>query len=81
MAIMVDLNQGWRMAGDVSPSLDVDGARRPILGSDEVRLLSLPIGSLSEAERVEIESHVMHSYRFLAHIPWTREIRHIPAGN
>ena len=28
MAIMVDLNQGWRMAGDVSPSLDVDAARR-----------------------------------------------------
>jgi L-alanine-DL-glutamate epimerase-like enolase superfamily enzyme len=28
MAIMVDLNQGWRMAGDVSPSLDPVGARR-----------------------------------------------------
>jgi D-galactarolactone cycloisomerase len=28
MAILVDLNQGWRMAGDVSPSLDVSGARR-----------------------------------------------------
>ncbi len=28
MAIMVDVNQGWRMAGDISPSLDVDAARR-----------------------------------------------------
>ena len=28
MAIMVDLNQGWRMAGDVSPSLDVQAAQR-----------------------------------------------------
>jgi D-galactarolactone cycloisomerase len=28
IAIMVDLNQGWRMAGDVTRSLDVDGARR-----------------------------------------------------
>jgi D-galactarolactone cycloisomerase len=28
MAIMVDVNQGWRMAGDVSPSLDVVAARR-----------------------------------------------------
>src|SRR5215212_5742113 len=28
MAIMVDLNQGWRMAGDVSSSLDVATARR-----------------------------------------------------
>src|SRR6476619_3927174 len=28
MAIMVDLNQGWRMAGDTSPSLDPPAARR-----------------------------------------------------
>jgi L-alanine-DL-glutamate epimerase-like enolase superfamily enzyme len=28
MAIMVDLNQGWRMAGDTSASLDPAGARR-----------------------------------------------------
>ena len=28
MAILVDLNQGWRMAGDVTPSLDPVGARR-----------------------------------------------------
>jgi L-alanine-DL-glutamate epimerase-like enolase superfamily enzyme len=28
MAIMVDINQGWRMAGDVSASLDVVAARR-----------------------------------------------------
>jgi D-galactarolactone cycloisomerase len=27
MAIMVDLNQGWRMAGDVSPSIDFAAAR------------------------------------------------------
>jgi D-galactarolactone cycloisomerase len=27
MAIMVDLNQGWRMAGDVSPPIDVVAAR------------------------------------------------------
>jgi L-alanine-DL-glutamate epimerase-like enolase superfamily enzyme len=28
MAIMVDLNQGWRMAGDTRPSLDLTAARR-----------------------------------------------------
>lgn len=28
MAIMVDLNQGWRMAGDVSPSIDLATAQR-----------------------------------------------------
>jgi L-alanine-DL-glutamate epimerase-like enolase superfamily enzyme len=30
MTLMVDLNQGWRMAGDVRPSLDPAGARRLI---------------------------------------------------
>jgi len=59
--------------------LDADAVRRTLLTDNEVRILSLPKGSLSEAERIEIESHVLHSYRFLTHIPWTREIRHIPA--
>jgi HD-GYP domain-containing protein (c-di-GMP phosphodiesterase class II) len=59
--------------------LDADGVHRLILDDGDVRLLSLPIGSLSEAERIEIESHVRHSYRFLSTIPWTRELRHIPA--
>ena len=57
---------------------DVGGAIRPLLGEEEVRVLSLRKGSLSEAERVEIEAHVVHSFRFLSQIPWTREIRRIP---
>ena len=28
MSIMVDLNQGWRMAGDTSPAIDIVAARR-----------------------------------------------------
>lgn len=59
--------------------LDTDGATRALLNDEEVRLLSLRKGSLSEAERTQIESHVMHSFRFLSQIPWTREIRRIPA--
>jgi len=58
---------------------DVDGSSRPLLDEGEVRLLSLRKGSLSEAERVQIESHVLLSYRFLSQIPWTREIQRIPA--
>lgn len=57
---------------------DVDG-RRPLLDEDEVRLLSLRKGSLSEEERVEIESHVVHTFNFLKQIPWTAEIRRIPS--
>jgi len=56
MAIMVDLNQGWRMAGDVTAALDPVGARRiaaqlaeygvlwveePLAGTDLAGLASL----------------------------------------
>jgi HD-GYP domain-containing protein (c-di-GMP phosphodiesterase class II) len=56
-----------------------DGAAlRPYLTPDEVRILSIPKGSLSEGERSEIESHVTHTYRFLCQIPWTRALRRVP---
>ena len=57
---------------------DPRGAERPILTPDEVRFLSIPQGSLDSDERVQIESHVVHSFNFLLQIPWTKEIREIP---
>jgi HD-GYP domain-containing protein (c-di-GMP phosphodiesterase class II) len=58
--------------------LDPRGVEHPILMPDEVRLLSIPQGSLDPKERAQIESHVVHSFNFLLQIPWTREIREIP---
>jgi HD-GYP domain-containing protein (c-di-GMP phosphodiesterase class II) len=55
-----------------------DGVARPLLTAEEVRLLSIPRGSLDSGERAEVESHVVHSYNFLKQIPWPREIRNIP---
>jgi HD-GYP domain-containing protein (c-di-GMP phosphodiesterase class II) len=57
---------------------DVTGEERPYLTADEVRYLTIPKGSLDEAERLEIESHVTHTYRFLQQIPWTRELQQVP---
>ena len=37
-----------------------------------------PRGSLSADERLEIESHVTHTFRFLSQIPWTRRLRRVP---
>src|SRR2546423_3054657 len=53
--------------------------QRSLLNHDEVRLLSIRKGSLDDAERLQIESHVVHTYNFLEQIPWTKEIRSIPA--
>jgi HD-GYP domain-containing protein (c-di-GMP phosphodiesterase class II) len=57
---------------------DIDGNRQPFLTPNEVQALSIRRGSLSEKERREIESHVTHTYRFLAEIPWTGEFRRVP---
>lgn len=57
---------------------DIDGQRRPYLSADEARFLAIPKGSLDSAERLEIESHVNLTYRFLQQIPWTRELQQIP---
>lgn len=57
---------------------DPRGAERPFLTSEEVRYLSIPRGSLDSTERRQIESHVTHSFNFLAQIPWTPQYRGIP---
>ena len=56
----------------------LSGERRPFLTESEVIKLSIRKGSLTEAERREIESHVSHTYRFLMQIPWTRALRRVP---
>jgi HD-GYP domain-containing protein (c-di-GMP phosphodiesterase class II) len=58
---------------------DIDGAQRPYLTDEETRFLTIQKGSLDPTERLEIESHVSHTYRFLQQIPWTRELQQIPA--
>jgi HD-GYP domain-containing protein (c-di-GMP phosphodiesterase class II) len=58
--------------------LDVDGVVRPYITANELDALSIRRGSLSEQERVEIESHVTHTFRFLSQIPWTGEFARVP---
>ncbi len=54
------------------------GEEQSLLTGDEVRLLSIRKGSLDDTERLQIESHVVHTFKFLQQIPWTKEIRSIP---
>jgi HD-GYP domain-containing protein (c-di-GMP phosphodiesterase class II) len=57
---------------------DIEGQEQAYISDDEIRFLSIRKGSLDEAERLEIESHVTHTYRFLLQIPWTKELSQIP---
>jgi len=57
---------------------DREGRPRPLLEPREVAILSIRKGSLTEEERLEIESHVTHTWEFLRKIPWTPELRAVP---
>lgn len=56
-----------------------DGSIAPYLTSDELHFLCIPCGTLDPQERAEIESHVEQTYRFLTHIPWTRDLKNLAA--
>lgn len=54
------------------------GHPEKLLTSREIEALSIPKGSLSHEERIEIESHVKHTFNFLSKIPWTSELKRVP---
>jgi len=58
--------------------LDSDGVERPLLDENELRFLMITRGTLDDAERREIESHVTHTFRFLDQIPWTAALKGVP---
>ena len=56
-----------------------DAARpRRCLLPEEFRFLSITQGSLSAEERLDVESHVTHTWRFLSTIPWTPDLARVP---
>ncbi len=58
--------------------IGADGESQQLVTPAEVAVLSIPKGSLSPDERLEIESHVTHTFRFLSQIPWTRSLKRVP---
>jgi HD-GYP domain-containing protein (c-di-GMP phosphodiesterase class II) len=48
------------------------------LTEDECEKLCIPLGSLSESERIEIESHVNKTYDILRMIPWSKGLEQVP---
>lgn len=49
----------------------------PYLTGEELRFLSISKGSLDPNERLQIESHVTHTYNFLSQIPWTSNLAQV----
>ncbi len=69
------LDQLRNLASLTYPSFDGDEV---LIEPGELRKLSIAKGSLDDNERLEIESHVTHTYKFLTKIPWTHDLRRVP---
>jgi len=54
-----------------------DDRPAPYVTDEELRYLHIPKGSLNLEERLEIESHVEQTYRFLVQIPWTGDLSRV----
>jgi HD-GYP domain-containing protein (c-di-GMP phosphodiesterase class II) len=57
--------------------IDLDGNEQPYLTARELHFLQIKRGSLDESERLQIQSHVVHSYDFLVNIPWTEDLSRV----
>lgn len=58
--------------------VDAKGDEQPLLRGDELDALLVLRGSLTPSERLEIQSHVTHTYNFLVRIPWGPTLRRVP---
>ncbi len=88
---IIDLNEPAVVAEDIEKKLadlcgeigeigcvSVDGDSMEVISEFDVENLKIRRGSLNAEERREIESHVVHTYRFVSKIPWPPEYRRIP---
>ncbi|MEE9280159.1 MAG: HD domain-containing phosphohydrolase [Myxococcota bacterium] len=71
------LEQIQRLAATGFP--DPDGERISLVTEQEVTSLSVRRGTLTQAERRAIESHVTQSFRVLEQIPWSTDLENVPS--
>ena len=58
--------------------IDITGHKVDILTANDRVNLMIKRGSLNNDERLEIESHVIETYKFVSKIPWPPEYKRIP---
>jgi len=60
------------------PYRELDGQDSFLISESDFLSLSVKRGSLTNDERNEIQSHVLHTLHFLNQIPWTSDLSDIP---
>lgn len=86
-AVIVEACRPTFLEAKVSDRLDAcaglsyrtaDGEDKRVLTDGELAVLKLPKGTLTEAEREEMERHVVHTANFLKLIPWGFDYAGVP---
>lgn len=76
--MLSEITDGWMLDEMAKTAYSgPDGEQAAMLTGFEYDSLKVQKGSLSDAERREVESHVAHSYDFLARVPWSRGFTNI----
>lgn len=87
LATLTQANEPMKLSDDMAARLKalgglrykgIAGTEMEWLKSDEIVRLMIPKGTLSQEERLEIESHVTHTFKFLSQIPWTADLKQVP---
>ncbi len=60
------------------PYSELNGGQGYLISDHDFMALSVKKGSLTTQERDEIQSHVLHTLKFLNQIPWTQDLSKIP---
>ena len=72
-----EIADGLGLVGDLKFT-HWSGEQQDLVERSDLNCLRIRKGSLSSSERMEIESHVTHTFRFLKQIPWTRDLKGVP---
>jgi HD-GYP domain-containing protein (c-di-GMP phosphodiesterase class II) len=87
LALVLEANEPTVLPTEVSTRLvalagdgfrDSHGRRHALLEGEELEALLVRRGSLTEAERLQIQDHVTHTYDFLVRIPWGQSLALVP---
>jgi HD-GYP domain-containing protein (c-di-GMP phosphodiesterase class II) len=57
---------------------ELNGKVGGIISKNDFMALSVNKGSLTDSERNQIQSHVLHTLKFLNQIPWTKDLSLVP---
>ncbi len=67
-----------RIAAIAGRSYVEGGRNMPLLSLDELDNLNIPRGTLTQAERVVINRHMVETLKMLRSLPFPRHLRHVP---